>query len=110
MSTFQFDPRAEGEMLSTPEMQAHMRGLAERIAAAAVAIAPVGPGTELEHYKESFHVSSGVRHSFRGKRAYGRVENTSDHAAAIEFSNFRTRKKTIDAQHVLGRSIDAARD
>jgi hypothetical protein len=91
-------------------MQAHMRERAEKIAAAAVAIAPVGPGEELAHYKDSFHVSSGVLYRFTGKRAYGRVENDSEHAAAIEFSNFRTRKKTIDAQHVLGRSIDAARD
>lgn len=110
MSTYNPDSAGIGEMLAAVFMQDHMRERAEKIAEAARAIAPVGPGTELEHYKDEFHVSAGVRHSFRGKRAYGRVENTSDHAAAIEFSNFRTRTKTIDAQHVLGRSIDAARD
>jgi hypothetical protein len=110
VSTFQPDHQGLGELLKSPAMQAHMRERAEKIADAARAIAPVGPGTELEHYKDSFEVSSGVLYRFTGARAYGRVENSSEHAAAIEFSNFRTRKKTIDAQHVLGRSIDAARD
>lgn len=104
-----------GEMLRSPEMQAHMRGRAEKIAAAAEALAPVGPGEELQHYRDSFEVSSGTDVLLAGDaqagsaRAYGRVTNTSEHAAAIEWSNFRTRKATITAQHVLGRSIDAAR-
>jgi hypothetical protein len=109
MSTYDPDHRGIGEMLASVAMQDHMRERAEKIADAARAIAPTGPGAELEHYKDSFEVSSGVLYRFSGKRAFARVTNSSDHAAAIEFSNFRTRKKTIDAQHVLGRSIDAAR-
>jgi hypothetical protein len=107
--TFKADYHGIGEMLCTPEMQAVMHAKAEKIADAARSIAPVSPATDGTHYRDSFEVSSGVR-TDGSRRAYGRVENTSDHAAAVEFGNGRTRHQTIEAQHVLGRSIDAAKD
>lgn len=97
------------------EIQHHLRDRADKIAEAARAIAPVGPtgglsADEVGHYKDSFHVESGVLYRGSGSsRAYARVTNDSDHAAAIEYGNFRTRKETIQAQHVLGRAIDAAK-
>lgn len=98
-----------GALLQGPEMQAEMRKRAERIAAAAEAIAPVGDAAKGDkhpgQYKASFEVESGVTDSLRGRRAYGRVTNTAPHAAAVEFGNAHS-----PAQHVLGRAVDHARD
>jgi hypothetical protein len=109
MSTFDASFSGIGELLRSAEMQAAMHGKAERIAEAARATAPVGPATDGTHYRDAFEVSSGVREG-SSRRAYGQVENTSDHAAAVEFGNFRTRAQTIEAHHVLGRALDAAKD
>jgi len=100
-----------GELLASPEMQAAMHEKAAKIADAARAISPVGPVDDGEktHYVDSFTVSSGVREE-PTRRAYGRVENDSDHAAAVEYGNGRTGPKTIGAHHVLGRAIDFARE
>lgn len=100
-----------GELLASPEMQAAMHDKAAKIADAARSISPVGPvaGDEHDHYIDEFTVSSGVR-DVPTRRAYGRVENNSDHAAAVEWGNGRTGPKTIDAHHVLGRAIDLARE
>lgn len=98
-----------GELLSSPAMQAQMHARAEKIAVQARVTAPVGPSTDGTHYRDAFEVSSGVREQ-PSRRAYGRVANDSEHAAAVEFGNGRTRAQTIDAHHVLGRAIDAARD
>lgn len=109
---FQPSRRGLGDLLVSPGMQAEMRARAERIAVAARASAPVGdPARDPDagEYRDAFEVSSGVRQS-PSRRAYGRVVNNSDHAAAVEYGNFRTRKPTISAQHVLGRALDAARD
>ena len=96
-----------GAFLRGEELQAEMRGRAEKIAAAAEAIAPVGDAAKGDkhpgEYKASFHVESGAGPSLRGVRAYGRVTNTAPHAAAVEFGNAHS-----PAQHVLGRSLDAA--
>lgn len=115
MSTYKPDRRGIAEMLKGVELQHHLRERAERIAEAARSTAPVGPtdgltADQVAHYKDSFEVSSGVLYRGLGdSRAYARIENDSDHAAAVEFGNFRTRKQTIQAQHVLGRAIDAAK-
>ncbi|MGZ6806390.1 MAG: HK97 gp10 family phage protein [Mycobacteriaceae bacterium] len=96
-----------GEVLRCPEMQAEMRRRAERIKAAAEAMAPVGDAAKGDkhpgQYKASFHVESGSGPSLRGVRAYGRVTNDAPHAAAVEFGNSHS-----PAQHVLGRALDAA--
>lgn len=98
-----------GDMLSSPEMQAEMRRRAEKVADAARAAAPVGPATDGTHYKDSFEVTVGVRQG-ESRRAYAEVRNDTEYAAAIEFGNYRTRKKTIEAHHVLGIALDAAKD
>ncbi len=93
-----------GEMLRSPEMQAHMRGRAEKVKAAAAAAAPRRTGT----YASSFEVSSGVRESGRTRRAYGRVTNTDPKARWLEYGTgpgenglrtprFRTLGKALDA-------------
>jgi hypothetical protein len=107
--SFNADFRGIGELLRSPEMQAAMHAKAEKIAAAARATAPVGPETDGVHYRDAFEVSSGVREG-ASRRAYGQVENASEHAAAVEFGNFRTRPQTIEAHHVLGRALDAAKE
>lgn len=108
-----FDPSRGGlgELLASPAMQAAMREKAEKIAAAARAVSPIGPLTdqEKEHYVEGWSVSSGVR-DLPTRRAYARVTNDSDHAAAVEFGNGRTSPKTIEPHYVLTRAIDAARE
>jgi hypothetical protein len=98
-------------MLVATYMQAAMHAKAGEIADNARAISPVGPMTDSErqHYIESFTVSSGVRDT-PTRRAYGEVSNDSEHAAAVEYGNGRTSPKTIDAHHVLGRAIEAARE
>lgn len=97
-----------GEMLCADFMVADMHARAEKIAAEARATSPVGPAKDGNHYIDSFEVSSHVREG-DSRRAEGVVTNTSQHAAAIEFGNHRTRKETIGAHHVLGRAIDAGR-
>lgn len=110
MSTYKPERRGIGDMLRMVGLQHELRDCAERMADAARATAPVGPADVVEHYKDSFRVESGVLYRGLGdSRAYARVTNDSDHAAAIEYGNFRTRKETIQAQHVLGRAIDAAK-
>lgn len=111
MGSFQPNPRGLGELLASERMQAGMRALAEKGAEAARATSPIGPMTdeEKEHYVESWSVSSGVR-DLPTRRAYGRISNSSDHAAAVEFGNGRTSPKTIEPHHVLTRAIDAIRE
>lgn len=109
MSTYKPDYGGIGEMLKSPEMQAHMRDRAEKIAAAAEANSPVGPPGDphIGNYASSWEVSSGVRHGTTS-RAYGRVLNSADYAAKIEYGD-KDGRGHREGQHVLGRSIDAAR-
>lgn len=111
MGSFQPNYRGLGELLASPEMQAAMHEKAGHIADAARPISPIGPLSkrEKEHYAEAWTVSSGVRDE-PTRRAYGRVENDSEHAAAVEFGNGRTSRKTIEPHYVLTRAIDAARE
>lgn len=100
-----FDPSYAGlgELLVSPEMQAAMRQKAQQAADYAEALSPVGPVGDPHRglYKSSWEVDSGVR-SAPSRRAYGRVTNTTDYAASVEFGNGR-----MDGQYVLTRAIDA---
>lgn len=94
-----WDYQGFGELLCGPEMEALMRDKIEKAERAALAIAPVGDGPD--HYKDHFETETGVADIAGGRRAYGRLTNTSPHAAAVEFGNRRA-----PAQHVLLRAID----
>lgn len=94
---------AFGDLLSGPEMQALMAKKIDAAAEAAKAMAPVGDGPD--HYREHFHVETGVADINGGRRAYGRLSNDSPHAAAVEFGNRRA-----PAQHVLLRATDHMRE
>jgi hypothetical protein len=98
--------RGIGEMLCAEWMQADMHARADRVAAAAELDAPVGGAGDPHagRYKASFNVESGVREG-KTRRAFGRVVNDSPEAVYVEYGN-----KNIDAHHVLGRALDAARD
>jgi len=60
-------------------------------------ISPVRTG----EYKASWHSESGVRDG----EAYGEVSNTAPHAVFLEYGT-----RYMDAQHPMGRAIDAAKD
>ena len=112
MNQFTPNPAGLGEVMRGPDMQAGMRAAAEKVADAARAVAPVGRAagdTTPGRYKAGFEVSSGVREG-RSGRAYGRVENRTPYAAAVEWGNGRTSGKTIDAHYVLTRAIDVLRE
>lgn len=54
-------------------------------------------------YADSFEVSTTEDTVAGARRAAGRLENTSDHAAAVEWGNSRDSK----AHHVLGHTLEA---
>ncbi|MGZ4621459.1 MAG: hypothetical protein ACXVGF_04780 [Blastococcus sp.] len=95
-----------GELLASPEMQAHMRSRADKIRDAAEAISPIGPENDPHRgeYKASWEVDSGVRDT-PTRRAYARVTNPVDYAASVEFGNGR-----MQGQYTLTRAIDFARE
>lgn len=105
MARFNPDYKGIGEMLTASWMQAEMRKRAEKVRAAAVAMAPdydpKGVG-----YKYEFEVDSGVKTSKKGtRRAYGRVTNKSPHAIYVEYGG-----KSTPRHRVLGKALDAAKD
>jgi len=102
---WKWDYRGFGELLCGPEMEALMGKKITRAEEAAKAIAPIGDGVPDGHYAESFETETGVTETLSGRRAYGRLTNTSPHAAAVEFGNRRA-----PAQHVLLRAIDSMRE
>jgi hypothetical protein len=95
-----------GELLVSPEMQAAMRQLAEKGRTAAEAISPVGPASDPHRgeYKAAWGVESGIREE-RTRRAYGRITNSKDYAASVEFGNSHQQ-----GQYVLTRAIDMIRE
>jgi hypothetical protein len=111
-SYYEHDYEAFGtEIMRAGFMLAMVRERAEQIAAAAIAIAPVGDpnsgwytdGREPGEYKAGFEVSTGIGPGGGpASRAYGRVANTSDHAAAVEFGF-----GPVPRYRVLGRSLSA---
>jgi len=105
MGTFRASFEGIGTMLCSPEMQAEMRRRAEKVKAAAEAMAPFDPGSkDGTHYKDSFTVESGVREG-KTRRAYGRVTNDDPAAFYIEWGT-----KDTPRFRVLGRALDHARD
>ena len=106
MGDFNASYEGIGQMLKSPEMQAAMHALAEKVAARAEAIAPFDPhDPDGEHYKDAFEVSSGVRHGSKTERAYGRVTNTDKAAVFVEFGT-----KNNPRHRTLGRALDALRE
>lgn len=107
MTSFDASYEGIGEMLCMTSLQKEMRRRAERVKAAAEAIAPRDDDpTDNVAYADSFEVSSGVKTSENGTlRAYGRVTNTSDHASAVEWG-FRN----VPRHRVLGKAMLAAGD
>jgi len=103
--SFNADYKGIGEMLCSPEMQAEMLRRAEKVKAAAEAMAPFDPRSkDGTHYKDSFEVSSGVREG-KTRRAFGRVTNTDPAAWYVEWGTSDTPRF-----RVLGKALDHARD
>lgn len=102
MAKYKASYKGIGDLLSAKFMQAEMYNRANKVKAVAEAIAPVGDGPDAGEYKASFEVSSGVR-TEPTRRAYGRVENTSDHAFYVEYGT-----KDTPRHRVLGRALEAA--
>lgn len=74
-------------VLRSPEMVGLMLARAEAIKARAIASAP----RETGEYAASFNASAGIgKAAGKSRRAVGTVENTSDHAAAVEFGGDHT--------------------
>jgi len=101
MGRYNADYKGIGEMLVSPEMQAAMKTLAEKVKARAEETAPFDPKGKDGHYKDSFSADSGVRHS-KTSRAYGRVTNDDPAAFFIEYGTRDTPK-----HRTLGKAIDA---
>jgi HK97 gp10 family phage protein len=104
-----FNPSYEGlgQLLRSEEMKAEMLRRAEKVAAAARAIAPVDDG----EYKASITASVGIQREAT-ERAAGRVEVGVDYAIFVEYGTLQgsATSKGSPAQHVLGRALDAAKD
>lgn len=83
------------KLMTSPEMAAFLRSIAEKAVPYAKAISP----RETGDYEESFSVTSVRRGGPRKNRAEARITNTSDHASAVEFTNH-------GGHRVLGRTVD----
>lgn len=104
MSKFKASYRGIGELLKSPEMQAHMLVRAEAAKAFAETEAPVfETGPHPGRYKAAFHVESGIQHH-KTERAYAELSNDAPEALFVEFG---TRNNA--AHHTLTRSLDAMR-
>jgi HK97 gp10 family phage protein len=101
MSDFTPSYSGLGELLRSDEMKAEMLRRAEKVAEMARAIAPVDDGD----YKASITASVGIQREAT-ERAAGRVEVGVDHAIFVEYGT----SSGSPAQHILGRSLDAAKD
>jgi hypothetical protein len=99
-----------GALLSSDMVRRELRRRADRVKEVAEATSPVGPERDGVHYRDAWEVTDGVRET-PSRRAYARVRNGSDHAAAVEFGNGRGGDpKTIDAHYVLTRAVDMLRE
>jgi Bacteriophage HK97-gp10, putative tail-component len=106
MGNFNASYRGLGELLVSPEMQAAMGELAKRGKAAAEALSPVGGEGDRHRgeYRAAWDVEVGVREEAT-RRAYGRITNSKDYAASVEFGNGR-----MQGQYVLTRALDMMRE
>ena len=100
--TYRANYRGLGQLLTSPEMQAAMHALAEKVEARAIAIAPDAQPYG-EGYIASFEVDSGIKKGWT-RRAFGRVRNTSGHAVYVEFGGGNTPK-----HRTLGKALDTLR-
>ncbi len=103
MATFRANDAGIRAMAATSEMGDAMRQLAERVAARARAIAPVDTGL----YQASFEVSVVERDGKRVGRVSNAVQDPDSGAHYAPFLEFGT--EHMDAQRVLGRSLDVLR-
>ena len=99
---FKASHKGIGELLRSRMIEADMLHRAEKIAAAAEAIAPVYRGAGHVHYKDSFRVTSTSRGGRRRDRAVAYVTNTSPHARFVEYGTER-----VQAHHVMLRAAQA---
>jgi hypothetical protein len=100
MTRYKLRPAAfRAEVLNAAGMVAEMRSRAERVKAAAEAIAPADTG----QYAASFTVSSGTGGGVHRDRAYAKVRNSDPAAPYVEYGNGREGT----AQHVMQRAKDA---
>lgn len=81
---FQLDYAGMGEYLRSEEIKAAMLTRAEKVKAAAEAMAPFDASDPAPHYKDCFEVEVGVQ-THKTARAYAEVKNTSAHAFYVEF-------------------------
>lgn len=107
MGTFRPDRVGIGEMLCAPFIQAEMLKRAEAVKARAEATAPVDlEGPHPGRYKESFHVTVGIREATptRSRRAEAKVINDSPEAFFVEFGT-----KNNPQHRTLGHALEAAK-
>ena len=108
-----FRPDGEGVARMMTELMAPVvREKADKIAAAAAATSPVGPESDPHRgeYKAAWRVEEDVKQGKPrpfdpNRRARATVVNDTPYAASIEYGNGR-----MEAQHVLTRAIDIARE
>jgi HK97 gp10 family phage protein len=108
MTSFKSSYTGIGEMIRSDFMIAEMRRRAESIATRARIIAPVGTPPDDKHpgeYKASFRVSTTKYGGDKGDRAQAKVTNDSPHAFYVEYGTSK-----MEAQHILLKATDAARD
>jgi hypothetical protein len=111
-----FNPSYEGlgQLLRSEEMKAEMLRRAEKVAEMARTIAPVGPESDPHRgdYKAAIKASADVRRTQATERAEGRVEVDVPWAIFVEYGTLQgsATSKGSPAQHILGRSLDAAKD
>lgn len=100
MAHFVFNDAGMKALFNGPEVRAVNVIVATKAKAFAVSISPVETGD----YKGSFEVTEEAVKVGRYTRPAARLRNTSDHAAALEFGNRRTRGR---AARVLGKTLAA---
>lgn len=107
MTSFNPSYKGIGELLCSPMIVKEMRRRAEKVKAAAEAIAPDAPPFG-QGYIADFEVESGIREG-RTRRAFGRVKNTSPHAFYVEFGGRAWGGKKTPRHRTLGRALDSAK-
>lgn len=102
MATSSFDPdrRGVGEMLMRQDMRRAMQGYIEAVEAVAIAGSPTSDREYPEKYINNFHVKTGIQQGrpkkgHLNRRAYAMLENTSDHALAVEFGANGVRRSRV---------------
>jgi hypothetical protein len=98
------DHEGVGRMLRSPEMEAAMRQVADRIKARAEALAPVSDSDEHPgRYKASFHVRSHARGGATNDRAEAVVYNDAPEALYVEFAGYGAEPYRVLRRAAFGR-------